>query len=613
MTGFRYEIPLSLTLRSPFVTRGIAPDRATIDTPLARDAKRRIMLPGTLIQGVVRAALGELCHHLEHHILEGGTGPLREEIVNLFGRGSDEEPTSRTGIDGWKVQNEPRRGQLSFGDLVVEGSDQPSTADQVLTRIQIDAGLGSAREGFLQVIELPYAQGDEVVFSGKAHLRAGAMDAGRAKLLIERALALVPAIGAVKSAGFGKLVGYEVEAPEAIVLTPVKLAVTTGPIAIRYKIDRPFLIGSSKSSGNLFRGDDVIPGAAIKGVLAEALKDAGLMDTSMGDWLAELTISHAFPGERGNQAPARQPLPRSLAVASPLGRGDPLVMDRLLAGDDGGRIDNELYQLAFSGDWKPKDQDLVAGAVEVGAPSPRRDVRTRTKIDPKTGTSAFEQIEGEAEAAGQLFSYSAVCADEHDWHGWLMTPTGVSSPELEALLGLLEAGVIGFGKTSACLMGMEAALDHGLTPPEVMPVAPGDRRYAVTLLTPALLNDQEALRSDPDLFSDYAHYWENLGFRLHDFYAGQCIEGGYVALRYPQRDDGYEPYLLTEPGSVFLIEPEDGAGLDGLLLAGLPPNKAITRRDWESCPYLSENGFGMIRCNRIDHAGLSAAPRRQAA
>lgn len=124
-------------------------------------------------------------------------------------------------------------------------------------------------------------------------------------------------------------------------------------------------------------------------------------------------------------------------------------------------------------------------------------------------------------------------------------------------------------------------------------------------MTSAALNDVDALRQGCSLADDYAAYWRRLGFTLKQFFASQQLVGGYVALRYPPKTGRCEPYLLTEPGSVFLVEPTVGAGpIERLLTHGLPPTDWIYNRTWEGTPFLPANGFGEVRLNVVDHRAL---------
>ncbi len=89
--------------------------------------------------------------------------------------------------------------------------------------------------------------------------------------------------------------------------------------------------------------------------------------------------------------------------------------------------------------------------------------------------------------------------------------------------------------------------------------------------------------------------------------------GGYYLHKRFQPNKQYEPYLLTEGGSIFVLtinkgkESEASNKLEEWYKYGLPlPEWAITRysRDdkqngdhWTNCPYIRENGYGEIAVN----------------
>lgn len=605
MTVLRYEIPISVTLVSPFATRGLVVDRASIDLPLARDQEGCFILPGTLITGVLRAALEHLAS------LAAGTGslpgqarPLAADIGDLFGRASTQDEGETP--EAHQVSNTPRRGQLFIRDLSIDKSAKVLERRQDYPRIQVDKDVGSVSEGFLQFIEMPFAIGDKVTFSGTGDLRAGVVSADRAVALLRKALALVPALGAIKSSGFGRLAdenGFAVGAARAVSpASSTRVVALKQPVEVSYIVDRPFLVGGRMASANLFKGSMVIPGAAIKGALATALQDAELMTEAMGDLLAAITIDHAFPqpfDEQGNpKAEPWRPLPLSLATAD-VGQGRnrrTRLYDRLLADPDAAlpKDGERTLLLSFAPDFKGDSQ--IREHLGLSWPlddDPGYDVRTRTKIDRKTGAAEVD----EKSEAGQLFSYAAVKSKDHVWVGRIVLPEGADPTLVGQIVALLETGIVGLGKTSAML----SAVFGQPTAATATPAPP----YALTLMTPAVLNDLEALNARRSLFDDYGAYWRALGYRLIRFFAAQELEGGYVALRYPPRPGWCSSYLLTQPGSVFLVEPEEGATpIEELLTFGLPPNLWLGTPKWKTTPFLRENGFGEVRLNVVDHAEL---------
>jgi len=594
MTLLRHDIPISITLISPFATRGLVVDRASIDLPLARDQQGRFILPGTLVTGVLRAALERLTQEVPGNVPLGEetqARPLAQDRDCLFGHASAKDD-NRT-LKGWEVSNTPHRGQLVIGDLVV---DHTPADRRDYPRIRIDRETGSVGESLLQFVEMPFAIGRGVSFSGIACLRPGDVSPERARLLLEKLLGLVPALGAIKSAGFGRLAdrGFVVDAPRPVAVVPTKRggALPTGkPIPITYRIDRPFLVGGRMASANLFKGSSVIPGAAIKGALATAIADTGLGGPVMDDVLSRTTIGHAAPQPLAGGEPWR-PLPLSLATGEIREGGGKRtkLFDRLLAAEDAPPLTHQKHalMLAFAPDIK--EPGSIRAHLGLGGEDPKYDVRTRTRIDRETGTADFDA----AAEAGQLFSYAAVKTHEHQWVGRIVFPQQADPGCMETIAALLETGILGLGKTHAMITG-ELGEATAARPPASTP-------FALTLMTPAILNDFGALKAGRSLGEDYAAYWRGLGYTMKRFFATQELEGGYVALRYPPLPGSCASYLLTQPGSVFLLEPTDKAEpIEELLAFGLPPGGWQKGANWRTTPFLRENGFGEVRRDEAWH------------
>jgi hypothetical protein len=479
---------------------------------------------------------------------------------------------------------------LESGDLVAD----PAAAainEGVYPRIRVDETTGAVDEGFLQFVELPFPIGTKVTFTGTATLRRGAVGVERARTLVAKALALVPAVGGVKSAGFGRLA-----APPGVGLARAvqqSMVVPEGrDLELTYEIDAPFVVGGSMATPNLFMGEDVIPGGAIKGTLATALADeTGALDPALGALLENLVIGHAFPRSVGDEGRARTALPLSL-VRVKRHRGEIWFKDLLHTDLDASEDDGE--ELVFLTDDKAADErDLVVGQ---RSDPPGRVGRTRTKIDPETASAAYEND------AGQLFSYAAIRSDRHQWCGRIVVPDGVDDAQLATVLGALDLGVGGLGKTGARIRAVGVEAPSRSTPP--------DPPFALTLQTPAVLNDPDALRDGRSVFDDFAAYWDRRGYTLRRCVCSHRLVGGYLALRYPPRHDRLEPYLVTEPGSVFLVDPgADARPLDRLLREGLPVNDWIERPDWRHCPFLPQNGYGQVLLDVVDHAALRTPTR----
>lgn len=603
---YRWRLPLTITLASPFASRGLNPADTVIDTSLPRDGQGRVVLPGSLVQGTIRDAIETIAKRVSGPLTLAGTPRnLDADIALLFGTASGKRTPRDPGeVTDRRVNNTPERALLAFADLAAitpepeRGEGEPG---RQFIRVEIDGDLGAVREGHIQRIELPWPVGTPVAFAGEITLRPHTeADPARVKALLELALRLVPAFGAVKSAGFGERIGHTIGDPEPLAVTPTAAAKGKTDVTFALSLDRPFLVAATRAADNVYRGAEVIPGGVIKGALAEALKAAGAMDQAMADFLARLTIGHAFPASAAAvNDPAkrrRRVLPLSLVMAGKK------PVDILC---DGG-VDRLNEGLRFRIDWKEGEEDEVFKKLGWDEKQPERDVRTHTAIDRDRGAAAWDEEAG----AGMLYSTSAVVPHGFAWIGRL----ALAAPDddrLGLVMAILEAGLPGIGKTTA--IAHARWLDEPPPRPEPLKGKAGEPPcYALTLQTPALLNDLAALRSGTPIACDYARYWAGRGYRLVRFFAHQKLAGGHLALRYPPRDDRYDVYLVTEPGSVFLVTPDPGAGaavadLGTLLRFGLPPDPSITRRHWTECPFLAENGFGAIDCNVVDHGRPPAA------
>lgn len=93
---------------------------------------------------------------------------------------------------------------------------------------------------------------------------------------------------------------------------------------------------------------------------------------------------------------------------------------------------------------------------------------------------------------------------------------------------------------------------------------------------------------------------------LVDFCASQRLAGGYLATRYRAYGKAYYPFVLTNSGSVFLLEGEGlQAKLADLALTGLPVPELNGRAPrWETCPYVPENGYGRFSADYLSNPAI---------
>jgi len=178
------------------------------------------------------------------------------------------------------------------------------------------------------------------------------------------------------------------------------------------------------------------------------------------------------------------------------------------------------------------------------------------------------------------------------------------------LRDLLGRGLRGMGKTKAAadvqLSSGPAARGLHQSRPE-----PRDAVWVVTLQTPALLCEPEGFNDGP-LCEGYQRVWSQLSadsLQMKRFYAQQYLAGGRYLYRRFQSHSDYRPWLLTDAGSVFVFEAARGREsyaqerIAEWLAHGLPLPGWVARdgSDWNTCPFLPENGFGEIAVNLDVH------------
>jgi hypothetical protein len=96
---------------------------------------------------------------------------------------------------------------------------------------------------------------------------------------------------------------------------------------------------------------------------------------------------------------------------------------------------------------------------------------------------------------------------------------------------------------------------------------------------------------------------------LKRYFASQSLAGGYYLHRRFRSQEKYSPWLLTDPGSVFLlkiVQPNDAKQvslvqelIERWYFSGLPPYDSSL--EWRNCPYVRENGYGEIAVNLMCH------------
>ncbi|MEK6320453.1 MAG: RAMP superfamily CRISPR-associated protein [Acidobacteriota bacterium] len=602
-------LTVTLTLNGPILTQSTAAGAYGIDSPVARNADKKCYLAGTLVKGRLRQAWEELLPAL---------GPGFDQKMNdwLGQKTGNAEP------DGKDKPIAPSRGRLHFEDFV----DDVERRSGTLYRISLDDQLGAVRKGAYQVIEAPYAAGQEISFSGKIrYFVATEPEATEIKRCVEVGLRWITSLGAERTVGFGRMVKVEVsedpnppQAPETAVTGALMLDFALTP-------ETPFCIARRRVNNNLFESEEVIPGGVLKGSIASSWRarlgqqgDGAItpgMDTARPELcrhFEKLRITHAFP------ASAAQPVRPVVAPLSQVKfkiKDQPEVRDIALC-DGPMLLGNPPVAPSFAVDWK--DDDDVRH--DFGWPDLEHELRVRTAIDRDLRKAKEEQ----------LFAYEMIAPRGRiEWYGLIdlsQVPEAERAAVEAQLRDLLSQGLHGLGKTKA------RARIVWLTPGTVAPkrqsqAAPINGQWVVVLQTPALLCDPSRLNEasgDEELCKAYNEVWDQLSnhsLQVVRFFARQSLAGGYYLHRRFQAGKAYNPYLLTDAGSAFVLKGKNGQtplaqqSIDDWLAYGLPlPSWAVKhykRNDqrgtlllgdhWMNCPYLPANGYGEIVVNLDVH------------
>ncbi|EJW09479.1 hypothetical protein A33M_1259 [Rhodovulum sp. PH10] len=524
-------IDIRIELVSPFMTGGEINPLFGVDARLPRKDGRPV-IPGTLVRGVLRDALLAICRRCGGAI-PGLPGSGNAFIGDVFGRasglGQDDDPSQ--GADDRGASNAPQRGAVTFEDFEAE---PVAAGSGTITRIRIDEALGSAEEGHLQVLDLPFPIGATVAFCGRALVRtSGALPVASVVSAFELALGVVPAIGAHKSAGFGRVAGFAVtlapaaSLPAAIAVpAAVPAAAAAEAITFALDFDGPFLVGAERIAPNVFAGAVEVSGGAIKGAVANVLGPDGQLPGDLDAFLSDAVFRAARPAVTArNEVRAGSLVSAPECAPAPDGGSRPVVPPFSLCvyekenPEPGKKLRFDLHDAildeqprigtnptsppVLAVDWKSIHAKAIDKAlVDDKALAKRslvsmhlvesvvaRCVRTRTAIDDRLGTARYEPGAG-----GALFVYDMVEPRLADgpalrWVFEIGAPGGVPADILGKLHGLRI--LIGKGPTSATL----STLGPASRPPVAATRRGAQWQAAVVLQTPALLTPIDRLRA----------------------------------------------------------------------------------------------------------------------
>lgn len=597
----RYK--LSLTVAGPVLPRATAIGRPGIDAPILRQGDRLDglpVIPGSHVAGKLREAWAQL----------GEIAPDQfTDIDTLFGAPGFAPDTVVEGPAG------QRKRVILPGDLVADHAGRP---DGRRTRVKISDETGTVERGALQVLEAPYAPGDKVTFTGALIILGNSSKGPDAAKIADRlriCLNWILQLGGLRGAGFGRVLTAELK--EANGKGQGALPEDADRLRLVLAFETPFCISERPVYGNMFHSVDHVAGRVIKGVLARLIShthpESGVMAPVTPAILTRLHIGQAEPVycpgttaeerlEAADGLSGRRPLPcpESLATA-----GEKVVVD----------LAEETRPVLIDGmapshptDWKTTP-DAVRAMMRNGADLASPDetavgrvMRVRTAISPERRRAA----------RSQLFGQECCRVEDHVWLGHIDL-YGLDKHERghvrAALANLARTGLVGIGKTDA------TALIRVV--PESLPAVPVPevgRPIRMLIVTETLLCPPDVLgrhQGLAELRAAYARVIDELSggtLRLHRAFTTEAMRGGAFHARKRPPKTQYRPWGVTQPGSLFVIEPTGTGDATPVLTRwsriGLPVPPSVLKdyeldgiaadQLWNHCPWLPENGHGAV-------------------
>ena len=632
-----HQFNITLRVVGPVLSRSTAVGRKGVDAPAARNADNQIILPGSLVKGRLAQAWNELA------TVEG----LKDQFEGLADRwlgldSGDQGGTRRAGVT-------PRRGCIFFGDFVLQPIPPVDVSEPARkripsgagfrTRIQIDDARGAVQSQALQVLEQPVPTGTTGTFVGTIKVQAEGSELALIQERLKKGLRWITSLGGERTIGYGRIhsgIPSVAVAPcdpenrrEVEESGPAK-GETAVEFSLELTVDGPLCFARHRTTLNLHEARDEIPGAAIRGALAEKWR-ARVGASAMGrlsvreygdasrpqlaTHFDSLVFSDAFP----TKCSARPTVPpQSLVRVGERENRRTLDASRLnRAFCVGGKAPD------FAVDWK--DDDFTAVRPAFGWHRPAREIRVRTALNPVT-RKADEQ---------RLFAWETILPEPGAFWRSRVSLAGVPEadrPDVARQLSELLSGELpGLSKTKAsATVRLVPVTQAAQCPPA------GPEGWTVVLQTPALLCDPRLQRNERDaagnpvppsgpltpeeMLALYRATWRQLSsttadsggtLELSHYFARQCLMGGHYLWQRFVPDLSYNPWLLTEAGSVFVLKPVAGKEeaarqwLANRLPLGLPiPEWAIHLGDvgrpeafWRRCPFVPENGWGEFLVN----------------
>ncbi len=578
------ELTVELVIQGPLLCKSSVPGNRGLDAVMARNAAGRPVIPGSHLVGKMRDAWRWL-------------DPAgKEKVLRTYLLGEQNDAGDYN----------PKRKAINVGDFVLT----TDAGNGVRHRIAIDEQRGAADTGAICFAEDLFCAGGEYCFEGR--ITCVAKNDNHARSLrgtIERLLRAIPQLGGQRTVGYGRLLRVSVT-QRTKTYVEIKEQDWADGLDLSLRPLAPFCLSRKRLANNIFESDSVVSGAVLAGVLAsmwrQMLKKTSIEEIDerfdphrpeLGRYFDRIHFGFAFPAPAGSVArPVQWPL--SLVQV-----GDEMYDVALL---DGPHLIAGMAP-AFAVDWKSSGGlDAAFGWADV-----RKELRVRTAIDPKKRRAEDEQ----------LFAYEMIVPDDHVWRARIRFPEDIPKEERRAmsrqLAELVQHGLDGIGKTKTHFeVTVQAPGTISDSCPGSMDPVDG-QLWLLTLQTPALLCDPSQLHEESgaaDLYKAYAETWDQLSGRsltLLRYYARQELAGGEYLWHRFQHGGTYRPWLLTCPGSVFVLRatnPDTAKAKEKLrtwLRQGLELPSRLGAVSWKTCPFLPQLGYGECAVNLACHREMA--------
>lgn len=621
-----HNIDISISLRSPFLTGNAAAGEMAIDNRMLRNNDNHLMFPGSLMRGILRDALFSMNKRASNGLCGFGADKTQNLFKLIFGSESSAEIGHKDASnDDLKTAFEPKSAVMHFGDLLSKDTYEPSI-DSYKVRIERDSLSGANVEGSLQQTEMIGEHGAIVDFSMSLEYlgRQPNVDTGEflkdVKKLIDLAFRAITSIGASKSAGYGRIAGTPVVKINDLKETKpcdIQLSFDGQNFASLYlELEGPLLINTQRVGTNAFISDAIIPGAAIKAAFSERL------NSEYDEQLSNTRITHAMPVLSDQKDAQCQILPLSVGLYD--GDGIKAVVD-LAAREDICLVKGVDSFLAptLETDWKDLQAEFVnrefeelLNAQSYTAPVARlkRETVVRTKIDYNHGAAAFSADDGGQLFVQELVQPFAELDGDRKKVVWRFDVRCEDASFLSTLVSKIEKSGIRLGKNKThANLGICKHFEISASSPWYK--KSGRSFYSIILQTSAVMFEAETCKNEmmDDLYKTYFQGISGVDIRVERLFAKQELRGGYQALRYQGGRKHYMPWMLTTPGSTFVVSCSDDdatafeKSLQDWQKDGLPVSLHVKQQSWEDCPFVPQNGYGQIALNPIAYGSLNGA------